>query len=54
MSFEIKLANGKVLKTDSAFEVAMFYQSNGTSIAPAPKRHGKRNRKGKRNPQKVG
>ena len=53
MSFEIVLANGKSLKTESGREVANFYASKGTSIADPPKGGGK-NRKGKKNPHKLG
>jgi len=56
MRFEIRLANGKSLATDSSFELAMFYETNGECIAPAPQKKGKKNRKNKggTNPTKVG
>ena len=36
--FELVLANGKRLVTDNADELANFYESDGATIAPAPKR----------------
>jgi len=54
MSFEIVLANGKSLKSESGREVANFYASKGTSIADPPKGGNSKNRKGKKNPRKLG
>lgn len=56
MTFELKLANGKALKTNHADELANFYESNGESIASAPThthKGKKRNKKG-RKPAKAG
>jgi hypothetical protein len=32
----LNLSNGKTLKTNSAEELATFYETRGESIAPAP------------------
>lgn len=55
MSFEIRLANGKSLKTECGRELANFFQSGGTSIADAPThKRVKRDKKGRKVPVKVG
>jgi hypothetical protein len=54
MSIEIVLANGKRLVSESGREVANFYASKGTSIADPPRKNPKRDKRGKRVPQKVG
>jgi hypothetical protein len=55
MTFELVLANGKRLQTNSGFEMAMFYETNGESIAPAPTRKPKKHKKNKGSkPAKAG
>lgn len=43
--FELKLANGKSIKTNSGFELAMFYASDGNSKLPI--KQGKKGRRKK-------
>lgn len=54
-TFEIRLANGKTLGTESGRELRNFLLSRGTSIADPPRKPNyRKNRKGKRLPQKLG
>ena len=37
MTIEIKLANGRTLKTERADEAAVFYETNGLAIKRKPR-----------------